>query len=156
MSRKSIVSVIGGRRCTPEAEQLAFELGKQLAHRADIICCGGLEGTMKAVCRGVKEAGGTTMGILPGYEKKDANEFVDIVIPTGIGLARNVLVVKSADIVIALPGQAGTLSEIAYCLQYTIPVVSLKSWDIPGAVKVDSIEEAVNYVEHYLRKTVSA
>jgi len=145
--RKRIVSVIGGRRCTPEVEQTAHKLGKKLAKVADILVSGGLSGTMEAVCSGFKAGGGVTIGILPGYDKKDANEFIDIVIPTGLGLARNVLVVKSADIVVALPGEAGTLSEIAYCLQFGIPVVSLNSWQIPGVIKVKTVDEAVKKVK---------
>jgi hypothetical protein len=78
---------------------------------------------------------------------------VDIVIPTGLGLARNVLVVKSADIVVALPGEAGTLSEIAFCLQFGIPVVSFKSWDIPGVIKVDTADEAVEKVKQLLERS---
>jgi len=77
---------------------------------------------------------------------------VDIVIPTGIGLARNVLVVKSADVVVALPGEAGTLSEIAYCLQFGIPVISLKSWDIPGVIKAKTIDEAIDKVKELIEK----
>jgi uncharacterized protein (TIGR00725 family) len=76
---------------------------------------------------------------------------VDIVIPTGLGLARNVLVVKSADVVIALPGEAGTLSEIAYGIQFSIPVISLNSWDIKGVIKVKTVEEAVEKVKEFLR-----
>ncbi len=75
---------------------------------------------------------------------------MDIVIPTGIGLARNALVVKSAEVVIALPGKAGTLSEIAYCLQWSIPVISLNSWDIPGVIKVNTVEEAVKKTRELL------
>jgi len=102
---------------------------------------------MVAVCQGFKAAGGLTIGILPSYDKKDANPYVDIAIPTGMGLARNVLVVKSAEVVVALPGEAGTLSEIAYCLQFGIPVISLNSWDIPGVIKVGTLEEAVKEVQ---------
>lgn len=141
--RKKVVSVIGGRRCTKEVEQIAINLGKNLAKVVDILACGGLSGTMKAVCQGFKAENGLTIGIIPGYDKKEANEFVDIVIPTGLGLARNVLVVKAADVVVALPGEAGTLSEIAYCLQFGIPVISLNSWDIPGVIKAGTTEEAV-------------
>lgn len=108
---------------------------------------------MEAVCKGFKEKGGITIGITPGYDKKAANRFIDIVIPTGLGLARNVLVVKSADVVIALPGEAGTLSEIAYCLQFSIPVISLKSWGIPGVVKVDTVEKAVKKAEEFLKRS---
>ena len=145
--RKKIVSVIGGRSCTEEVEQLANKLGQKLAKVVDILACGGLSGTMKAVCSGFKAGGGLTIGIIPGYEKSEANPFVDIVIPTGLGLARNVLVAASADVVVALPGEAGTLSEIAYCLQLGITVISLQSWDIPGVIKVKNIEEAIKEVK---------
>ena len=148
---KKIVSVIGGHKCTAEVERLAQELGKKLAKVADILISGGLSGTMKAVCKGFKAENGLTVGILPSYDKNTANEFVDIAIPTGLGLARNVLVVKSADVVVALPGEAGTLSEIAYCLQFDIPVISLDSWDIPGVIKVSSIDEAVVQVKKMLK-----
>jgi len=150
--RKKVVSVIGGHNCNKEVEQLAQNLGKNLAKVVDILVSGGLTGTMKAVCQGFKAGGGLTIGIIPSYDKDDANQFVDIVIPTGLGLARNVLVVKSADVVVALPGEAGTLSEIAYCLQFGIPVISLKSWDIPGVIKVETVEEAIKEVKRLLEK----
>ena len=148
--RKKIVGVIGGRNCRSKVEQLAQNLGKKLAKVVDYLVCGGLSGTMMAVCQGFKAAGGLTIGIIPGYDKNAANEFVDIVIPSGLGLARNVLVVKSAEVVIALPGEAGTLSELAYCLQFGIPVISLGSWDIPGVIKVNTVDEAVDKVKELL------
>jgi len=135
-----------------EVEQIAYKLGKKLVIVADYLVSGGLSGTMKAVSKGFKAAGGTTIGILPGYNKNDANHYVDIAIPTGLGLARNVLVVKAADVVVALPGEAGTLSEIAYCLQFGIPVISLRSWDIKGVIKVETIDAAVAEVKKALRK----
>lgn len=144
---KKIVGVIGGRRCTKEVERLAQDLGKKLAKVVEILVSGGLSGTMKAVCQGFKAAEGLTIGIIPSYNKEDANPYVDIVIPTGLGLARNVLVVKSADVIVALPGEAGTLSEIAYCLQFGIPVISFNSWDIPGVIKVKTVEEAIEKVK---------
>jgi len=149
--RKRIVSVIGGHNCTEEVEQLAHNLGKKLAKVVSVLVCGGLSGVMKAVAKGFKAGGGLTIGITPGYSKNEANSFIDVVIPTGLGLARNVLVVKSADVVVALPGEAGTLSEIAYCLQFGIPVISLKSWDIPGVIKVDTVEEAIREVKAKLK-----
>ncbi|MDD5505135.1 MAG: TIGR00725 family protein [Candidatus Omnitrophica bacterium] len=149
--QKKIVSVIGGHNCTDEVEQIAHNLGRKLAKVVDILVSGGLSGTMKAVCSGFKAGGGLTIGIIPGYDKKEANAFVDIAIPTGMGLARNVLVVKAADVVVALPGEAGTLSEIAYCLQFRIPVISLGSWDIKGVIKVSSIEEAVKRISQLLK-----
>jgi len=151
--RKKIVSVIGGHSCNKEVEQLAQNLGEKLAKVVDILVCGGLSGTMKAVCSGFKAAGGLTIGVLPGYDKNDANAFVDISIPTGMGLARNVLVVKSADVVVALPGEMGTLSEIAYCLQFGIPVISLNSWDIKGVIKVNTVDEAVDKVRELLKES---
>jgi hypothetical protein len=150
--RKKIVSVIGGHSCTKEVEQLAHELGEKLAKVVDILICGGLSGVMKAVAKGFNAGGGLTIGIIPSYNKNDANPFVDIVIPSGLGLARNVLVVKSADVIVALPGEAGTLSEIAYSLQFGIPVISLRSWDIPGVIKVDKVEEAIDKVKELLKK----
>ncbi len=168
--RKKVVSVIGGHSCNKEVEQIAQNLGKNLAKVVETLVCGGLSGTMKAVCSGFKGGGGLTIGIIPSYDKNDANQFVDIVIPTGLGLARNVLVVKTADVVVALPGEEGTLSEIAYALQFGIPVISLtlleipkkgtvttrfltglKSWDIPGVIKVNTVEEAINKVEELLK-----
>jgi len=151
--RKKIVSVIGRHSCTKEVEQIAQDLGKNLAKVVNILVCGGLSGTMKAVCSGFKAAGGLTIGVLPGYDKNDANAFVDISIPTGMGLARNVLVVKSADVVVALPGQMGTLSEIAYCLQFGIPVISLNSWDIKGVIKVKTVDEAIDKVREILKES---
>ncbi|MDD5165941.1 MAG: TIGR00725 family protein [Candidatus Omnitrophica bacterium] len=151
--RKKVVSVIGGRKCSYKVEQLSQNLGKKLAKVVDILITGGLSGTMKAVCKGFKANGGLTIGIIPSYEKNDANPFVDIVIPTGLGLARNALVVKSADIVVALPGEAGTLSEIAYCLQFGIPVISLQSWDIPGVIKAGSVDEAVDKLKKVLKRS---
>jgi uncharacterized protein (TIGR00725 family) len=148
--RKKVVSVIGGHSCTKKVEQIAHELGKKLAKVVDVLVSGGLSGTMKAVCQGFKAGGGLTIGIIPGYDKNTANPYVDIAIPTGMGLARNVLVVKSADAVIALPGEAGTLSEIAYCLQFGIPVISLNSWDIAGVIKVDTIDEAIREIKKRL------
>ena len=149
--RKKIVGVIGGHNCNKEVEQLAQNLGKKLAKVVDFLVCGGLGGVMKAVCKGFKEGGGITIGIIPSYDKDTANPYVDIVIPTGLGLARNVLVVKTSDVVIALPGEYGTLSEIAYCLQLGVPVISLKSWNIKGVIKAKTIEEAIDKVKEILK-----
>lgn len=150
--RKKVVGVIGGHVCKAKVEQISHELGKKLAKVVDILVSGGLSGTMKAVCSGFKVGGGLTLGIIPSYCKEDANPFVDIVLPTGMGLARNLLVVKSADVVVALPGAAGTLSEIAYCLQFGIPVISLNSWDIKGVIKARTVDEAVRKVKIILGK----
>jgi hypothetical protein len=146
-----IVSVIGGHECEAKVELIAHKLGLKLAKVVNYMCCGGLSGVMMAACAGFKLGKGTTIGILPTYSKEDANKYIDIALPTGLGLARNVLVVKAADVVVALPGKAGTLSEIAYCLQFGIPVISLNSWDIDGVIKVRTVEGAVKKVKELLR-----
>lgn len=148
--RKKIVSVIGGHTCSKEVEQIAHKLGKKLAKMVDIIVTGGLSGTMKAVSKGFKAGGGLTIGIITSYDKSDANEYCDIVIPSGLGYARNVLVVQAGDVVIALPGEYGTLSEVAFALQFKKPIISLNSWDIPGVIKVKTVEEAVKKVKEFL------
>ncbi|MCM8780868.1 MAG: TIGR00725 family protein [Candidatus Omnitrophica bacterium] len=147
---KKIVGVVGGHKCSDEVEDLAQNLGKKLAKVVEILVCGGLSGVMEAVCKGFKEEGGLTIGIIPGYDKKEANPYVDIVIPTGLGLARNVLVVKTADVVVALPGEAGTLSEIAFCLQFGIPVISLCSWEIKGVIKANTADEAISKIKEII------
>jgi uncharacterized protein (TIGR00725 family) len=150
--RKKVVGVIGGRSCNGKVERIAHILGVNLGKVAEILVTGGLGGVMSAVSEGFKSSGGTTLGILPTYNKADANQYVDIAIPSGLGLARNVLVVKSADVVVALPGSAGTLSEIAYCLQFQVPVISLGSWKIPGVIKAATVKEAVTKVKAVLNR----
>ncbi len=108
--------------------------------------CGGLGGVMEAACRGAKEAGGTTIGILPGTDRAAANRFVDFAIPTGLGEARNALVVRAADALIAVGGAYGTLSEIAFALKAGKPVAGLGTWDVDGVTVADSPEAAVESV----------
>ena len=140
--RRKIVSVIGGHSCNRDVEQIAHKIGKIVAKVGAILVCGGLEGIMKAVCQGAKAENGLTIGIIPSYDKNDANEYCDIVIPTGLNDARNVLVVQTGDIIVALPGEYGTLSEIAFALRFKKPIISLNSWDIPGVMQVKTIEDA--------------
>lgn len=132
-----IISVIGGHECTDEIARLSFDVGRVIAENGHILACGGLTGVMEHVCRGAKSAGGTTIGILPSTDKKDANPYVDIVIPTGIGLARNMIVVLSADVVVAVGGSFGTLSEIAYALQFHKKVFGLETkWHVSDDVEM--------------------
>ncbi len=118
-------------------------MGRLLAERGAVLVCGGLGGTMEAACRGAKQAGGTTVGLLPGGSRSDANPFVDVAIPTGLGEARNALVVRAADVVVAVGGGYGTLSEIALALKAGKRVVGLGSWEIDGVVAADGPEAAV-------------
>lgn len=149
--RKKIVSVIGGHTCSKEVEQIAHKIGKIVARVGAILASGGLGGIMVAVCKGAKSENGITIGIIPGYDKNEANEYCDIVIPTGLNDARNVLVVQSGDIIVALPGEYGTLSEIAFALRFKKPVVSLGSWDIPGVMQVKTIEEAEEKITELIK-----
>ena len=107
-----------------------------------MLVCGGLGGAMEAACRGAKQAGGTTVGILPGSDRAAANEFVDVVLPTGLGEGRNALVVRAADALIAVGGGYGTLSEIALALRAGKPVVGLDTWEIEGVVVAGDPEAA--------------
>jgi uncharacterized protein (TIGR00725 family) len=137
------IAVIGGGICSQEGAEMAQRLGRMLAEEGHVVICGGLGGVMEAVCRGTRDAGGTTVGILPG-EKEDANPWVSVSIATGMGHARNAIIVKSADALIALPGEHGTLSEIALGLKMGKRVISLQSWDVEGVIKVETPEEALS------------
>ena len=130
-----IITVIGDSSCSPEEANLAQSVGELLAQQGAIILCGGLGGVMEAVCRGAKSKGGLTVGILPGQDSSMANPCVDIPIVTSIGEARNVMVVKSAQTVIAIGGGYGTLSEIAYALKSRIPVIGLNTWSLSIHIK---------------------
>jgi len=144
--RRSL-GVIGGGECDAETYEIARTVGAAIAARGFLLVCGGLAGVMEAACRGAQEAGGVTLGILPGTEKGDANPFVDIAVPTGLGHARNVLVVNSSDALIAIGGGAGTLSEIALGLKTGKPVVGIRTWPLPGnVVPMEEGEAAVAWV----------
>ena len=151
MSKNRVISVIGGSKCTVETGRIAQEIGKNIAKLGAILVCGGLGGVMEVAARGAKENGGMTIGILPGERKADANPYIDIAIPTGLGLARNTLIVRVADLIIALPGEYGTLSEISFALILKKTVINLSNWDIPGTIRVKTIEEAIRQLKKELR-----
>ena len=121
-----MIAVIGDSE-TENQEELKFaeQVGELIAKKGYILVCGGRGGVMEAAARGAKRAGGITVGILPGYTKEEANPFIDVVILTGIGWARNQIVVLSADAVIAIGGRSGTLSEIAYAWMYNKPICAI-------------------------------
>lgn len=138
------VAVVGHNDPPPEVIQWAEEVGQRLAQKGAAVVCGGLGGVMEAVARGAFEAGGLTVGILPGYEARAANPFVRVVIPSGLGHARNVLVVASGDVVIAFPGSYGTLSEVALALKLGKKVIGLNAWmGVEGVIQVRTPQEAV-------------
>jgi hypothetical protein len=118
-------------------------VGRALAEAGAVLVCGGLGGVMEAACRGAQEAGGTTVGILPGHDRADANPYVDVAVATGLGEARNALVVRAADALIAVGGEYGTLSEIALALKAGKPVVGIDSWDLDRIERADDAATAV-------------
>lgn len=136
-SRRLVVSVIGASEASSQIMRLAEEVGQRLAARGVDVVCGGLSGVMEAVCKGVKKEGGMTIGILPGHDPEEANRYVDIPIPTGMGYARNTIVVKTGRVVIAIGGAYGTLSEIGHALADNTPVVGLQTWDLVRSGKTD-------------------
>ena len=137
------IAVIGSASCTDKVAALAAEVGREIARRGAMLVCGGRGGVMEAACRGAKEAGGTTIGILPGMRRSEANPYVDVPIITGLGEARNAIVVGSADAVVAVHGGYGTLSEIGLALKMGRPVVGLGTWKLgQGGQPADAIVEA--------------
>ncbi len=151
---KKFIAVIGGGEPSAEEARLAEEVGRELARRDAILVCGGLGGVMEAACRGAQSEGGLTIGILPGESRRAANPYVQIPIVTAIGYARNVVVVKSAQAVIAVGGSYGTLSEISHALQSGIPVIGLNTWSlskngqqdtsiIPAQDPVEAVDKAL-------------
>ena len=130
MHRVLHVAVVGSGSAERDQLVLAEEVGRLLATRGARVVCGGLGGVMEAACRGAKSSGGTTIGLLPGLDRHEANAWVDVAIPTGLGEARNALVVRAADVVIAIGGEFGTLSEIALALKTGTPVVGIDTWEL--------------------------
>ena len=124
------IAVVGsGHADEAECDQAA-RVGRALAEVGAVVVCGGLGGVMEAVCRGVRDGEGLSLGILPGTERGAANAYVDVAVPTGMGEGRNVLVVRCSDALVAVGGEYGTLSEVALALQAGIPVVGLGTWEL--------------------------
>jgi uncharacterized protein (TIGR00725 family) len=147
-----MIAVIGGDSAPQSVLPLAEDAGREIARRGHVLVCGGRGGVMEAACRGAREAGGHTIGILPGPDRSDANAYVEFPIVTNLGAARNAVVALSADALIAIDGSYGTLSEIALALVYGKPVVGLRTWRISddagredgGIVRAGSPAEAVD------------
>ena len=141
------VSVIGGSSVSDDEYEQARRVGELLGERGHELVCGGLSGVMEAACHGAHETGGHTIGILPNEDRAAANDYVETAIATGIGNARNVLVVMNGDAVIAIDGSTGTLSELGHALDFGRPVAGLGTHAIDGVEHVENPEAAVNYVE---------
>lgn len=129
---------------------IAEEVGRLVVEGGAIVVTGGRSGVMEAASKGAREAGGTTLGILPGADRREANEWVSVAVPTGMGEARNALVVRAADGLVAVGGAWGTLSEIALARKVGKPVVGIASWDLDGVERFDTAAEAVAALLHTL------
>ena len=147
------VSVIGGGSVPDETASVARAVGRTLAERGHTVVCGGLGGVMAAACRGAKAAGGDTIGILPGEDRATANPHVDVAVATGMGHARNVLVVLNGDAVVAVDGGPGTLSEMGLAAVYDRPAAAIGAHDAPGFEAVSAPEAAVDHVERGASRT---
>ncbi|MBM3119339.1 MAG: TIGR00725 family protein [Chloroflexi bacterium] len=149
--KKLIIAVIGGGKCSAQEAVLAETVGRELAKRGAILVCGGLSGIMEAACRGAAIESGLTIGILPSDDPDDCNPYVQIPVATGVGHARNIAVVKSAQAVIAIDGDYGTLTELGFALKSGIPVIGLKTWSLYRNGEEDKsiikAEDAVDAVE---------
>ena len=144
------IAVVGAGRASPEELAVAEEVGAEIAAAGAVLVCGGLGGVMEAACRGARSRGGRTVGLLPGLDRGEANGWVEVAVPTGLGEARNALIVRAADAIVAVGGAWGTLSEIALGLRAGLPVVGLGTWElsrggeaVEGISAMDNPSEAV-------------
>ena len=147
------LAVVGASKASPEIYDLAVAVGREAGRRGWVVVTGGLGGVMEAAPRGAQEAGGLTLGILPGGDRGEANPFIQVAVATHIRHARNSIIAHTADALIAVDGEYGTLSEIALGLKLGKPVIGLRTdWKIPGVVQADSPDEAVEKAAALLKK----
>lgn len=138
------IGVIGAGKANEELLKIAEEVGRLLAKQGIIVVTGGLGGVMEAACKGAYFEGGITVGILPTLRKEDANPYVKVPIPTGLGEMRNALIVRASDALIAIGGEYGTLSEIAFALKTGKKVIGIKTWNINGVIEAKDAQEAID------------
>ncbi|HIB04347.1 MAG TPA: TIGR00725 family protein [Candidatus Marinimicrobia bacterium] len=137
------ISVFGGRDITPDVYEDTLEIGRRLADEGYLVFCGGGAGVMEAIAKGVHDEGGIVVGVLKGQDLEEGNKYLTVPIATGIGIARNAILAYNCDAAIAISGQYGTLSEIAYAFQLKKPVIGYKTWDIDSVVRADSPSDVV-------------
>jgi uncharacterized protein (TIGR00725 family) len=148
---KKRVGLIGGSAPAPRHLRLAETMGGLIAENGHVLVNGGMKGVMEASARGAKSRGGWVIGILPGKTAQEANPFTDVAIPTGLGYLRNALVVLNADVLVAVDGSYGTLSEIAYTQIFAKKVFGIETWDIPGVIAVESPQAAMAAIQDFFR-----
>ncbi len=147
MFNKTRISVFGGRHVTDSIYNDAYELGKLLAKEGYLVYCGGGNGVMEAVSKGINESGGTIVGILKGGTLDEMNEYIQIPLATNMGITRNALLAYNCDVAVAVSGKYGTLSEIAYAMQLEKPVVGLHSWDLENLINVNTPHEVIQFIK---------
>lgn len=154
MERPQYVGVVGAGTCPDTIYQLARNIGFEIGKRGWVLICGGLSGVMEGAARGCSEAGGLTVGLLPGLDRESANPFIHVPIPTGLGEGRNLLIVRASDVLVSIAGGYGTLSEIALALRTDKPVIGLETWkDISGIHYAADYHEAMRIMIHLLGKS---
>lgn len=157
MTMKLQIGVIGAGTCDAQLQEKAKQVGQKIAKNDAFLLCGGLGGVMEAASKGAREAGGTTVGIVPGNDRDSPNPYIDIAILTNMGHARNAIIAQSCDALIAVGGEYGTLSEIALSLKMGKSVITLESkWDIEGTTRADSPQEAAELAIEAAKKSKSA
>ena len=144
--KQKLAAVIGGNSVDQHLFDFAYRIGKLIAEHNCILVCGGLGGVMEAAAKGAFESDGITVGILPGFEKKEANPYISIPIVTGISTARNVIIARTCDFAIAIDGKYGTLSEIAYCLDFGKTVLGYKTHNIDKVIQIKKPEDIIKYL----------
>ena len=145
------IGVIGAGECSDSTYGLARDVGFEIGKSGWILVCGGLGGVMEGAARGCRDAGGVTVGILPGLRKDSANPYIKIPLPTGLGEGRNLLVVRASDILVSIAGGYGTLSEIALALKMNKTVIGLETWEnIKGMKHASDPYEAIKMIERFL------
>ena len=143
--KRKIIAVIGGAEASEEHLKIAEEVGSLIAKKDGVLITGGMGGVMEAASRGAKRADGLVIGILPTVEKDTANQYVDIPIITGLSHARNFIIARTCDCAVAINGKYGTLSELAFCLMYHVPVIGIDTWEIKAPIiKAKNAKEAVD------------
>ena len=153
MHNSIYIGVIGAGICPDRTYDLARDVGFEIGKNGWTLVCGGLEGVMEGAAKGCTEAGGMTIGILPGLDRDTANPYIRVPIPTGLGDGRNLLVVRASDILVAIAGGHGTLSEIALALKTEKPVIGLETWnDINGVLYASDYRDAIQKIEEILDK----
>ena len=149
MFNKTRISVFGGRDITEDVYNDAYILGKLLATDGYMVYCGGGEGVMEAVAKGVNDVGGTVVGILKGDSLEEMNDYITVPVSTNMGITRNALLAYNCDAAVAVSGKYGTLSEIAFAFQMEKPVVGLHSWTLEGFINVNTPTDVITFLKEY-------